>query len=226
MPHTPRARNPIRTDMRAVIILVTLLGSCSLTAGNSSRVPVIDLTRNIRPEETITRYPGASSDSYKPDWFLPLSLEEVQLTTVDVNDYRVRVKVVNRGTASFRMPSSLNARAVDAKGNRGRRTMLFELDIRDVSADKSQTVAIAVAKCSDSIPESYVSLDPGQSVEVLMRLSANSLWKLQSIRDLKIRLRISESVLSNSAFFIEAMSAPLVSTELTCSNVSSGFKCH
>ncbi len=222
----PHARNLIRTEWKAAIIVLALAGNCCLEARNASQVAVIDLTKNMQPEETTARYPGASSDSYKPDWVLPLSIKHVQVTVVEANDYRVRIKVVNRGAAPFRMPSSVSARTIEANGNRRRRIMLFELEIRDASADKAQIVPIAVAECSDSIPESYFSLYPGQSVDILMPLSGNSLWKLQSVRDPRIRLRITESVLSDSAFFVEAMSAPLISTELICSDMPSGFECH
>ncbi len=222
-----RARN-LRIVISAITFLVSIFAARPSPAQSQDQAQRIDLTRDRLPNEETYRYPGGSSDSYNPDspLPLPLSVQGFEISEIDVDHYVIGLKLTNRGAVPFQVPSSLNMREVEADGNRRRRTILFVLDLKDSSTNTSQLVPIQSADCSDSLPKSYVVLNPGQTVTILLPLQGHALWKLRSAQRPKIRLRITEWLLSDTAFFVAATSKPLFSSELTCSNGLASLTCH
>ncbi len=171
------------------------------------------------------RFPGGSSDAYNPSWVLPLSIPKVELTVLAGSEYRIRLELENRSRAVFKVPTSLNAVSVQKDGNRGRRTMLFVLILHDSRTGESQDFPIGVTDSSDDVPGSYFSLDPEQSVALVLGVPLRVQSTLQSGKVFKVRLRVTESLLRDSEFFIERESQPLISPEMKCTATGTGFTC-
>ena len=135
----------------------------------------LNISRDRTPEEQTDRLPGVSIEystggATRSLYSLPLRVVDFSVTedssSVGMLDFQVTFLNVSRD--QFLFPSSLNARETEADGNKGRRELLFSI-ISSGNDESLKSTLVQTTDGSNSVPESYTQLDPGEKIVVKFR---------------------------------------------------------
>ncbi len=226
MPHTLLAIK----HGRLLIIHVVLLWAAGTTiisgrlAGQASETPgVLDLTAEVpRSEQGYYRgIPGMSGGGGTGGWRpgpddtlrhqLPLAAEILRASPRKDGNFVVEVSLWNTGSAPFDLPSSRNLTAAQKPENRSRRVFFFQLQPVRGDAYEREVLGSAATGGSTSIPGSFISLDPGKSLRVLLLASSDSIRRsfTQKTEKLEVKVTCQEWKLDDNRFFLSGISTEL-----------------
>jgi len=225
MPHTLLAIK----HRRLLIIHVVLLWVASTTiisgrlAGQASEtLGVLDLTAEVpRSEQGHPGIPGMSGGGggWRPgpgdtaQYQLPLAADILRTSANHDGNFVVEVLLRNMDSVPFDLPSSRNLTAVEKSGNRSRRVFFFRLQPVGGGAREGEALGFAATGSSTSIPGSFISLDPGKSLRVLLLASSDSIRRsfTQKSDKLGVKVTCQEWKLDDNRFFLSGISAELAS---------------
>jgi len=190
----------------------------------SETIAVLDLTAEVpRGEEGYYRgIPGSSGGggAWRPgpgdtvQYQLPLTMEIVRALPNKERNFVFEVSLRNTDNAPFDLPSSPKLTTIEKPGNKSRRIFFFQL--QPLAGRKPGTVALGSAATagSTSIPGSFIRIDSGKSLKVLLLASSDSIKRSfsQEAQALAVKAICSEWRLDDSRFFLSGMSNDLAST--------------
>jgi hypothetical protein len=218
MQRVPKARWAGELKVRRIRrITCALLVTFSLVGPTGADTFKLNLTTPRTAAEQTSRYPGASVGSYPAPkrYSLPLSIVGTVIREDTDPAYAlIDLTVTNSGAHVFELPTSLDARRVEADGNRGRRVFQFEVETGSEHAQQDNVV-IQTTDASSSIPSSYMELQPRDQVTITMRLRKTNLG-LKAATEQTLFMSIVEATLDDSAFVVSSSSEPIVSPPLNC----------
>jgi hypothetical protein len=229
MPHTLLAIRHRRLLISHVVLLWaagTPIISGRL-AGQVSETPgILDLTAEVpRSEQGHPGIPGMSGGGggWRPGpgdtarYQLPLAADILRASANPDGNFVVEVLLRNTDSVPFDLPSSRNLTAVEKSGNRSRRVFFFRLQPVGGSAREGEALGFAATGGSTSIPGSFISLDPGKSLRVLLLASSASIRRSFSRESEKVGVKVTcqEWKLDNNRFFLSGISTELASANTT-----------
>ena len=239
---TPLVNKTARSMIVAINLLWLMAASTAvisaygrLTGQSSQSIPTLDLTAEAPPDEQGFYHgiPGSSGGGATGGWRpgpgdtvpyrLPLSLEILRATPNKDGNFVFEILVRNIDKAAFDLPSSPNLTTIEKPGNKSRRVFFFQL--QPLSGSKPGIVALGSAATagSTSLPGSFVRLDPGKSLKILLLASSNLISGSfrQQPEKLAVKVICNEWRLDDNRFFLSGISAELASAN-TIQFVQSG----
>jgi hypothetical protein len=209
----------------AVGIVAGIPLSGSLLGQASQTVPVLDLTAEVSPDEQGYYHgiPGSSGGGATGGWRpgpgdtvryqLPLSMEIVGASTNKDGNFVFEVLLRNTANAPFDLPSSLKLTTIEKPVNKSRRIFFFQLEPLGGSKPRIMALGLATTAGSTSIGGSFVRLDPGKSLRILLLAPSDSIRRSFSEGSQKLALNVicNEWVLDDNRFFLSGLSAELAS---------------
>jgi len=213
-------------------VALTLLVGLVFWATPCQQLPVVDLTKPAPPDAGSMGVPGAAAGgivggdrpvSFPPRYDLNLELRIGRLfppalgSRVAIEpkppDFALELIVRNVGRAPFDLPIGRDQAKVQRPGNAERRTLSCR--IRPESAE-NKIIDLPLAGLvfgSKSTPESLLRIEPQQSVLVLLPVDSAAIRGIvaKDATAADIRVVCKESMLSDDRFFVEKVSAQVVS---------------
>lgn len=207
-----------------VLVPVAILAALSLGPANKIRSAgtlFLDLTEPISAEDQLNVMPGGNiggvaGRTQTHGWLLPLAVELRSISPQPVNasgKFIVELFLRNTSKLDFQMPSSRKSAAVLKQGNKGRRTFLFSLVFEDPVSHRSSSVIMAESVGSRTMPVSYLTVAPGQSVRILFNGDLISIrnWLGSKMKQIRVRAQISEWIFEDQRYFVESKSEAALS---------------
>jgi hypothetical protein len=144
---------------------------------------------------------------------LPLGIEVLRATPNKDGNFVFEVLLRNTGNVSFELPSSRDLTAVEKPGNRSRRVFFLQLQAVGASTHEGEALGSAATGGSTSLPGSFIALDPGKSLRVLLLASSASIKQSLATESGKMGVRATcqEWKLDDNRFFLSGISAELAS---------------
>jgi hypothetical protein len=186
---------------------------------------ILDLT--AQPPRNEQGYPGipgmsGGGGAWRPGpddtlrYQLPLAAEILHAQPSKDGNFVVEVLLRNTDSAPFDLPSSRNLTAVEKPGNRSRRVFFFRLQSVGGGVHEGEALGFAATGGSTSIPGSFISLDPGKSLRVLLLASSDSIRRsfTQESEKLGVKVTCQEWKLDDNRFFLSGISAELASANI------------
>ncbi len=232
MLHTPLANKTARSVIISINALwlaaaniAVISASGRLTGQASQTIPVLDLTAEVPPDEQGYYHgiPGSSGGGATGGWRpgpgdtvpyrLPLTLEILRATPNKDGNFVFEILLRNTDSVPFDLPSSRNITAVEKPGNRSRRVFFFQLQPHDGSKPGIVALGSASTAGSASLPGSFVRLDPGKSLKILLLASSELISRSFSQQSEKLAVKVicNEWRLDDNRFFLSGLSAELAS---------------
>jgi hypothetical protein len=111
------------------------------------------------------------------------------------------------------LPASQNHVTVLKQGNKGRRTFLFFLNFEDPDTGRQDSHVMASSAGSDSVPSSWLRVEPGQKVRVLFKPDLYTVedWLRPERKQVRVRAKVSEWKYEDKRYFIETEAEPVLS---------------
>jgi hypothetical protein len=231
MPHTRLASK--RARLLAVYNVLSLWVGCAaavLVAGDlaqrgSQSNSMLDLTAEVPRNEQGYYHgiPGMSGGRAPGAWqpgpgdtvryYLPLGLEILHAVPNKDGDFVVAVLLRNTGREPFDLPSSRNITAVERPENRSRRVFFFKLLPIGVGTNEGETLGSAATGGTASIPGSFISLRPGESLRVMLPASSGLIRRAftNGTEKLEVAVICQEWKLDDNRFFLSGISDELKS---------------
>jgi len=188
----------------------------------SQSAPVIDLTKEVLASERgqpgipgLAGGGGGTSVKGPSRYRLPLAVQVLQNSVNEKGEVVVAVLVRNTGSSAFDLPVSRNITEIQKAGNSSQRMFFF--DVQTVTAGAVREGAGGgVTAGSTSISASFVRLDPGSSLEVLLPTSQSLLRNAftDGVSTVRIRVVCNEWKLEDTSYFLQATSEEVVSTNM------------
>ncbi len=206
----------IATFLVAVILAYDRASAHMESTSPQGDVGTLDLTKPVPPaEQGFHGIPGGEGGSdARPPYQLPLQIQVLR-TSVSVPDqYAVQVAVKNIGAKDFELPISKNLTSVEKNGNKSRRLFFFLVEVLPGGHAEPLGVGDAVVGGSANLPGSFLTLRAGQSVNVILPVSADLLARsLRTSRDqAEVRVFCNEWQLDDNRYSTRATSEKLMST--------------
>jgi hypothetical protein len=179
-------------------------------------VVTLDFTKPAPPAEQGRRgVPGGQGGSdASPPYKLPLRLELLEAAVSSENHYTIRATIKNIGNQDFKLPVWKDLTEVEKSGNKSQK--LFFFLVKAIPEGKVEPVGIGdgVVGASASLPNSTVTLEPGQSASVILPLSMRQIERALrgSRREVEVRVFCNEWQMDESRYATRASSEELVST--------------
>jgi hypothetical protein len=179
-------------------------------------VVTLDFTKPAPPAEQGRRgVPGGQGGSdASPPYKLPLRLELLEAAVSSENHYTIRATIKNIGNQDFKLPVWKDLTEVEKSGNKSQK--LFFFLVKAIPEGKVEPVGIGdgVVGASASLPNSTVTLEPGQSASVILPLSMGQIERALrgSRREVEVRVFCNEWQMDESRYATRASSEELVST--------------
>ena len=125
-----------------------------------------------------------------------------------------QVLVRNTGNAPFDLPSSPKLTTTEKPGNKSRRVFFFQLQPLAGSKPGMLALGFATSAGSTSIPGSFIRIDSGKSLKVLLLASSDSIKQSfsQEAQKLAVKATCNEWTLDDNRFFLRGISNDLTST--------------
>lgn len=211
--------------LEVISTAITIVATTRL-AGQGPEMPgVLDLTAQVPRNEQGYYHgiPGMSGGGASGGWRpgpgdtvryqLPLGLEILHASPTKEGNFAIEVLLRNADSAPFDLPTSRNLTAVEKPGNRSRRVFFFSLKPTGGSTREGETLGFAATGGSTSIPGSFITLDPGKSLRVLLLASSDSIRRsfTQKSDKLGVRVTCQEWKLDDNRFFLSGISEELAS---------------
>ncbi len=232
MLHTPLANKTARSIIVSINALwlaaaniAVISASGRLTGQASHSIPVLDLTAEVPPNEQGYYHgiPGSSGGGATGGWRpgpsdtvpyrLPLTLEIIRATPNKDGNFVFEILVRNSDKAAFDLPSSPNLTTIEKPGNKSRR--VFFLQLQPLAGSKHGIVALGSATTAGSInlPGSFIRLDSGKSLRVLLLASSDLIRRSLSQESEKLAVKVicNEWKLDDNRFFLSGISGELAS---------------
>lgn len=203
------------------MVLVALSAVTSAQNRDAGTV-VLDLTKPVPREQQPSGIPGASvgvdegGKWVPPLYSLPLAVELRSISPQAVkplDKFAVELTLRNTGDAVFRLPASRNSVKVLKQGNTGRRSFLFSLILEDPNTGKQTSSVSASTDGSDTVPASWLRVEPSQVVRVLFTADLYPIdtWVIAGLKQVRVRAQVSEWKYEDKRYFIETEAEPVVS---------------
>jgi hypothetical protein len=201
----------------------TILASGRLAGQGSQTTAVLDLTAEVPPNEQgyYRGIPGMSGGggAWRPGlndtmrYQLPLAAEILRASPNKDGNFVIEVLLRNADSAPFELPASRNLTAIEKPGNRSRHVLFFRLQPVGGGAHEGEALGFAATGSSTSIHGSFIALDPGKSMRVLLLASSASIKRsfTQESEKMGVRLTCQEWKLDDNRFFLSGISAELAS---------------
>ena len=180
--------------------------SCRADAG------VIDLTVPLPPATRGGGFPGGvyggdSSQRGPRLYSLPLSVtiagtEPASLSMAGA--LTVCLHVENSGSRPFDFPTSRDLFNTHKDGNKNRRTLQIRLRVEVEGVADPNGVLSAVLASSSSVPDSFVRLAPGETINIKLTEKASTLLSglPDGIEEIPLKVAISEWTSEDNRYFI------------------------
>ena len=162
-----------------------ILASGRPTTQGSQGISILDLTAEVSPNEQGYYHgiPGSSGGGATGGWRpgpgdtvryqLPLSLEVLDATLNKDSNFVFELLLRNTGDARFDLPSSPKLTTIEKPGNKSRRVFFLQLQPLTGSRPGIVPLGFAAIAGSTSIPGSFIRLDPGKSLKILLLASSD-----------------------------------------------------
>jgi hypothetical protein len=179
-------------------------------------VVTLDLTKRVPPaEQGFHGIPGGEGGSdAKPPYQLPLQVQVLGTSFGSPDQYAIQATVKNVGTQDFELPISKNLTAVEKNGNKSQRLFFFLVEALPGGHAEPVGVGDAVVGGSANLPNSFLTLTPGESVNVILPVSTDLLERALrgSREEVEVRIFCNEWQLDDSRYFTRATSEKVTST--------------
>jgi hypothetical protein len=187
--------------------------TCFTSAIFCQEMPVLDLTGPNSVEPNSGRVPGMKmevTEGLPPTptpYALPLEsvIQSITPSSINLHDkFVIQIKFTNIGKAPFELPISRDYRKVEEDVNRGRRTFDFILNF--TVAGRNEKHVVEVTAGSESIPDSFFRLGPGQSIIVKFigyLLQFATVLADGNIKQINVESICSEWTLEDDRYFIK-----------------------
>jgi hypothetical protein len=232
---THRACNGLALGLFAI---VATLSSAIFAQTRDSGTLMLDLTQPVPREEQLTGFPGASVGGIggvgriPPYYTLPLAVDLRSISAQAIKGrekFHVEVLLKNTSNSSLFLPASQLHASILKQGNRGRRTMLFSLVLEDSQEGRNLSFIVGLSDGSETVPGSFLRLEPGQTVRVLLASGLNSVdeqdtlsqWVKDGVKEVKVRAQVKEWTYEDRRYFIENRSAPVTSNNTVMLEIAS-----
>lgn len=215
---------PAHNEYRlSLLALFATLATAMLAQSPKSATPTLDLTKPVPREEQPIGVPGSEIGGVQGQplsgrYHLPLAVKLKSLSPPRVRvgkKFTVQVLLRNTGDSDFLLPASRNAATVRKQGNTGRRTFLFSLTMDDPTAPGRPISAVmASTDGANTIPDSFLRIEPGQSVRVIFTGYPLSSWyptQAWQRNRVRVRAQVSEQKYEDKRYFIENEAEPVPS---------------
>lgn len=223
------------------IAATALLAICG-TIGTSAQIrhaatPVLDLSKPVPAEEQLTSMPGAQVGviggigRVPRPYTLPLT---VTLVSIEPRHFwahgklSVEMDLQNTGSSAFDFPASLKRATVLKQGNEGRRTFLYWLVLEDAQHGRKLKFGIGSSDGSKSVPGSFLRLEPGRRVRVLLQGGLDSTdqqqtlskWIEEGVNQVRVAAQVYEWKYEDARYFIENEAEPVLSGNVVVLNLT------
>ncbi|HEV2247610.1 MAG TPA: hypothetical protein VGW37_13225 [Terriglobia bacterium] len=202
-----------------------------------SAKPVLDLAKPVPAGEQLTAMPGAQIGVIEGigrvprPYTLPLA---VTLASIEPRQFgpldrlSVEVDLANTGSTPFYLPASLKHATVLRQGNDGRRTFLFSLVLEDTKHGSKLSFGVGSSDGSKAVPGSFLRLEPGQAVRVLLHGGLDSVdqqqtfskWIEEGVKEVRLSAEVSEWKYEDARYFIENEAQPVLSANALSLNLT------
>jgi len=146
-------------------------------------------------------------------YHLPLTAEIVGVSANKDGNFVIEVSLRNTDSAPFDLPSSSKLTTIEKPGNKSRRVFFFQL--QPLGGRKASIVALGSAATAGStnLPESFVRLDPGNSLKILLLASSDLISRSfgPQSEELAVKVICNEWRLDDNRFFLNGISDELTS---------------
>ena len=183
-------------------------------ADSTGEARVLDLRhKQATKSQLVVPVPGSAvgSKSKKNDRYLLPLRATIESAAAVGSELEVRFRLTNVGARPYSLPVSQGAALIRAPGNVDRRTFLVSASIEDGSGASAWQEGVATTDGSGSVPGSYWSIAPGDSVVVLLDVDLNVLPPTVGGHGLSLKVIYNEWKLGDSHYFIEALSDNIAS---------------
>ncbi len=212
------------TRVRAVLATSAVMAfALSATPGQIPEVPpTLDLTAKApTSEQGIGRLPGAAGGGGgsptgtrgTPRYRLPLEIRILRSAITETGDFIIEVQLRNTGDIAFDLPASRDLTRVQRPGNKSQREFFFW--VRPALNDQHEVVLGGAATGgSTSVPGSYIRLEPGVPLGVLLPAAGNLITRSipKGAKQAEIRVVCGEWTLADDRYFIQSEADELPST--------------
>src|SRR5713226_7061665 len=176
LPATNGRRISVWRRAFSVLSLIAALSSGRSPASqqDSQTTTTLDLTARIPADQQGATAPGAQGGSVAtPHYQFPLETRILRASADEEGNFVIEVLLHNKGSVAFDLPFSRDIGKVEEAGNRSRRIFFFLVRAKKERQREPKTIDGRATGGSTSLPGSYLHLNPGQSVRVLLPASAN-----------------------------------------------------
>jgi hypothetical protein len=219
---------------RILSILCAMVSALALTAPSAwdqtatkLKFPVLDLTASPQPEEQgLLAIPGAAPggitgqtttrDRYH--FKLPIELEILDISPGEGENFAVTVLLRNVGANAFDLPSSRNITKIEKPGNTLQRVFFIRVEpvpIPELARGENpiREVGAAATGGSTSVSGSFMRMDPGSAIQVILPVTGALLKHALERAKGKIEVRVvcNEWQLDDNRYFLNASSEEAVS---------------
>src|ERR1700674_947442 len=204
----------------SITIAITAFGRQGSQESQTSGV--LDLTAEVpRTDQGYPGIPGMSGGGggWRPGptdtqrYRLPLAVEILHASPNKDGNFVLEILVRNTDSTPFDLPNSRNITAVEKPGNRSRRVFFFRLQPAGRGAHSGDALGSAATGASTSIPGSFISLDPGKSLRLLLLASSESLRRsfTRESEGIAVKVTCDDRRLDDNRFFLSGISDELAS---------------
>jgi hypothetical protein len=205
------------------VLAAAILAVQSSPHQNPEGIPVLDLVTEAQPAEAgyFHGIPGSSgggaSGGWKPgpddtvQYSLPLTIRITRATTNTEGNFVFEVLLQNTGTVPFDLPGSSKLTTVEKPGNKSRCLFFFQLQPLNGSKPLILALGSATTAGSASVPGSFIRIDPGKSVKVLLLGSSSAIKRSfdKESKKLAVKAICNEWRLDDNRFFLRGISNDL-----------------
>ena len=214
------------TDLKrcfaASILLLAVLGSSALVSPEAAEDnSVLDLTAQPTYLKPWLRMPGSSIGGgprgiYPPPYKVPLQvrIRAVRPSRISPADkFTVELLLHNIGEKPFYLPKFRDPWEVHVEGNKGRRSFLFLAKFFVPGKWEKEPTVVASTVAAETVPDSLLRLEPGQSVLVLLPGDLTPVADRLSpkLREISLQVVCKEWTLEDGRYYIKTRSHDLES---------------
>jgi hypothetical protein len=179
----------------------------------------LDLTEKIPFAQQ--GFPGIPGQSYGGpigskqggSYELPVETRIIGASPNETGDFTVRILLRNIGKLPFKLPILSNLTAIEKAGNKSPRILFFRVEILRGIQMGPTIVGSAAVGGTESLSDSFLSLDPGQATTILLPASGSAIQRLLEMSQERVEARVicNEWDLEESGYVVRASSEKVVS---------------
>jgi len=202
-----------------------IVGSQRLASQARETVGALDLTAEVPRDEQGYYHgiPGMSGGGASGGWQpgpgdtvryrLPLGVEILHATPSKDGNFVLEVQLRNTGSETFDVPKSRNITAIEKPENRSRRILFFKVLSFLNGSNQGETLGSATTGGSTSIPGSFITLHPRESLRLMLPASSNLITRslMKESEKLAVTVTCQEWKLDDHRFFLSGISGELAS---------------